>query len=157
MHSVVALQRPDGGPDGLYMHYIDASGTISVKYLGNPGTTLHHRQGSLNLANTPRSVDSDVTCGGGYGSASDFINAEQALANFFGNGNSFYAKSVSFYSGSAAAFGCNYGHGQTCTAQQYLGDMQAVDDSCGASVAGWKSYPSSKSTYGRTLASESFC
>ena len=95
--------------------------------------------------------------GGGSGSASDFAQADQMLANFFGNGNTFKGKDIAYYYGSAVAFGCNYGHGQTDTASKWDSNVNAINQDCGVAGSGWYSYPSSKASYGRTLSSESFC
>ncbi|KAJ6473879.1 hypothetical protein C8R45DRAFT_1103548 [Mycena sanguinolenta] len=154
--TAVAFQRPTGGPDGLYIHSIDAEGNSVVEYLGVASTSSNHIPRAAGPSAKFGKRDG-VTCGGGSGSAGDFAQADQMLANFFGNGNTFKGKDIAYYYGSAVAFGCNYGNGQTDTASQWDSNVNDINQDCGVAGSGWYSYPSSKASFGRTLSSESFC
>lgn len=158
--STLAFKHPEGSPDGLYVHDVDANGTVSVTYIGISNITVPHGRRSDTNASSTGPVELKSTgpaCGGGVGNADDMADAENALADEFGDGITFQGKSVSYTYSSAVAFVCNYGNGQTVTSGQYLGYISSVDAYCGSDVAGWYSYPSSKATYGRTLSGENFC
>ncbi|KAI0319775.1 hypothetical protein OF83DRAFT_1169917 [Amylostereum chailletii] len=147
--SAVAIERPKGGPDGLYIAEVDANGDEKLTYVGPGNTTVPHTL-------TAR-ASTGPFCQSVQASASDISNAEHALANFFGGGTSFFGSSVSMYSGSAVAYGCNYGNGQTMSSQEFLGYVSVLDAKCGGQNAAYYNLPSSKSSYGRTASSQGFC
>jgi|SRR5579862_8871765 len=161
--SVSALRHSPTDADGLYSHTKEADGSITTHYLGLAG--------DQNPKFVRRSSPEDETSTAGLGkrdtgahcnspslngSPSDFLGAEGGLAVFFGTGQSFVGTQT-YKSGNAVAFGCDYGNGQEYTACQLTSDVQAIDALCGQGGAGWSSHESWKSTYGRTLLSESFC
>ena len=164
-NSVIAFERPRGGPDGIYMHYFDANGTASAihlnsisnapPYVPSESSTIesHRRRGTGTV------FCSNGSAGPAFGPPSDFQGATEALANWFGNGRAFFGPCVSAYVGEAVAYGCNYGIGQTYTATQVWSDMTLVNNTCPpvGSVVGWVDHPEWQSAYGREVSSQSFC
>jgi hypothetical protein len=116
-----------------------------VEYLGVGSTGSTHTSRAVAQGHSAKFGKRDgVSCGGGNGSASDFAQADQTLANFFRDGNTFMGKDIAYYYGSAVAFGCNYGNGQTVAAEQWNNNVNAINQQCGVAGSGWYSYPSSK-------------
>ncbi|KAI9868528.1 MAG: hypothetical protein M1813_005972 [Trichoglossum hirsutum] len=150
---------PKDAPDGIYRHYIDKSGKPAYEKLDTPISTPapHPRSASDTLIGSAKfRRDTDVKCNNFLIGENDLLDAEQGLAAFFGAGNSF-SHDHAYKNGSAIAFACDYGRGQTYTYQQFMADMAAVDSVCGPQGAGWNSHRSSKSSYGRTQSSGSYC
>lgn len=148
--SASATRRPEGAPDGIYIELVYPNGTAHLEYYGlpkemTPGSDLSKRAGIGPQCQSPAMAVSDIQA------------AQGGLAGFFGNGNAFYAKSVSNYNGGAVAFGCNYGNGQTMDANTFNGFMSSLDTACGNTHAAYYNHPDWKASYGRTQSSSSFC
>ncbi|KAI9868490.1 MAG: hypothetical protein M1813_005934 [Trichoglossum hirsutum] len=86
----------------------------------------------------------------------DLSRMEQGLVTYFGAGKDFH-KQYSAESGSAVAFACGYGKDQSYTGQQVVTNMAAIESVRGPLGADWSVHSGSKSTYGRTQNSASFC
>jgi hypothetical protein len=89
----------------------------------------------------------DVSCSGKSTYDSDFNNAVSGFQNMVGGGRSFQG-TIAYVQGQAYAFGCDYGKGQTVSADLYSADITCVRDRCGPSQSGWNSHHKWKSTYG---------
>ncbi|KAI0138699.1 hypothetical protein F4776DRAFT_663068 [Hypoxylon sp. NC0597] len=139
---------PADSPNGAYELSVGESSEATYKHLGDDSKDLVARkdyQGQIHCKNQYTLNYDDM----GY--------AEQGFENNFGNGNSFYGKTVSYKYGSAVAYGCNYGHGQTVTGTWLAAQFAAIAQSCGAQSAGWVSYPDWKASYGIDNAGVGFC
>lgn len=148
--SVSAAKRPEGAPDGIYLEIVSGNGTTIMEYVGpTPSTIPEHK--------LDRRAGVGPQCQSPLMALSDIQAAQGGLANFFGGGNAFYAKSVSSYSGSAVAYGCNYGNGQTMDSNTFNEFMSDLDVNCGNTHAGYYNHPDWKASYGRTQSSQSFC
>ncbi|CAF0820613.1 unnamed protein product [Didymodactylos carnosus] len=137
-----AFSRPIGATDGIYTFTAN-----STSYMGSANVTKRNR-----LRDTGVHCETSV-----YFSTADMDKAIEGLAQFFGTGNSFYARSVSSYYGSAVAFGCNYGNGQHMDAEFFRNEQNLINTKCGSGRGGWNGHESWKSSYGRTSAAKSFC
>ena len=137
-------------PDGIYAHYIGDDGSpTSVLLAGLKPNATH--------ANERRGYPQGVNCQSSIlMNAEDLQSADNQLASIFGGGLQFF-HIISAKSGSAVAYGCDYGHGQVMSSDEFLGYMLDVSTECGASSAGFYNIPNSKSAYGRTNVGISFC
>jgi hypothetical protein len=150
---------PEDAPDGFYGHYIDSNGepayeTVDVS-TSAPASSRRSTPDTL-IESAKFRRDGDIKCNNFLIGGLDLAEAEAQLAKYFDAGTKFY-KVYSAKVGSAVAFACDYGKGQTYTSQQIGADMSAINLVCGPLGAGWKSYSESKSSYGRTQSSQSFC
>ena len=149
MNSVITFQQPDGGLDGIYIHFSDASGIASSIYEGFPASSTYFASESSTGGLHSRQTATTDCENGVSTTAADFAGAAQMLASWFGGSRSFYGHNT------AVAYGCNYGEGQTYTSSQFMNDILSINNTCQATGAGWVSSPGSG--YGRTLATKSFC
>ncbi|KAI9868967.1 MAG: hypothetical protein M1813_002790 [Trichoglossum hirsutum] len=172
-----AVLLPTNPPNGLYISTVSSDGTVTTDHYG---TDLSHAFKMLSVqrigmnSSTPdnssiptnsslpnsakfKRFNTDVSCNGFSIGSLDRETAINGLASWFGYGQSYTAKHESYVWGSVVAFTCNYGKKQTYTSAQFLADNGQVDDVCGATGAGWMSWPQYKSSSGRTGSSQSFC
>lgn len=99
-----------------------------------------------------------ASCNGFFPDAADVQSAEAGLAGVFAPSPfSWGGKTITYTSGDAVAFGCDYGNGRQSSTDQFNEDMQGVDQKCRVMGAGWWGHPNWKSTYGRTQRGTSFC
>ena len=70
---------------------------------------------------------------------------------------SFTDKTTSYKWGSAVAYGCNYGNGQTVTGSWLAAQFASIAQECGSSTAGWIAYPDWKASYGIDNSGVGFC
>lgn len=150
--AVASFTHAPGTPDGIYAHYTDADGVDHTEWVSPLNTTAPAERRVLQVR-----AGFGVQCQGDVEvSSNDINNAQNSLGNSFGSGITFHKK-ISAVSGSAVAYGCDYGNGQFMTSTEYLGYMSAITTNCGSTVAGYYNLPSSKSSYGRTSSSVGFC
>ncbi|KAI9866791.1 MAG: hypothetical protein M1813_000733 [Trichoglossum hirsutum] len=160
--SAGAIRVNKTDPDGLYFHEEEADGTILTHYaglMGNQPPQLVRRSPPENTPSTAEVYkrDTGAHCNNLSGSPRDMLAAQGGLANHFGENGQTFKKGIHYQSGNAVAYGCDYGGGQKYNECQFSSDVDAIDSKCGKGGAGWSSHESWKSSYGRTLASESFC
>ena len=147
--ALAGFSHDPSAPDGVYTHYVDSAGTPQNVYLG----PVHaRREPHLDVRDS-----SGVQCQSSIQMNADDVSAAQTqLGNIFGGGFQFF-KTISIKSGSAVAYGCDYGNGQTLSNSDFSGYMGSVSTRCGATSAGFFNLPQFKAAYGRTNAGISFC
>lgn len=74
--------------------------------------------------------------------------AQQGLIERFKDGGSFKDKDTLYKKGSAVAYGCNYGKGQTITGSWLAAQFAAIATHCGSLSPGWVTFPDWKASYG---------
>jgi len=128
-------------------------------YTSHNGTHLAY-YGTLKDSNVPVTVNNrdlkarqqtcDVSCNGESGPPDDINAANQGMANTLAIAPRFTG-SISYRVGNVIAFGCDYGHGQSESSDQWNFDVGCVNAQCLATGGGWNSHHQWKSTYGRQL------
>lgn len=147
---------PIGSANGIYLHQVDADGTVRTEYLGAGPVTLPSAPSTRAYSPVYARAGYSLQCQNIGVNQGDKENAEKQLASAFAGG-SFFRGTISSVSGSAVAYGCDYGNGQTMSSEQFQEFMSALDGQCGAATAGWYSIPDWAASYGRTNAGVSFC
>ena len=107
------------------------------------------------VSGVPQKRDS-IFCQSVEYSASDDSQAIQGLADTLDSQPSF-SHSISFTYGSATAYGCDYGNGQTISGGQFTDYLDMVQSECGDDEAGYYDVPSSKASFGITASGVGFC
>lgn len=135
-------------PDGLYTHEVARNGTIITQYHGTLNLTApasHGKRGGLG------STCQDLTF-----SAEDASAAILLLTQGLNTNNQFNG-AIKYVHGTAQAYGCDYGHGQTISGTQVTGFLQMVINQCGQAKAGYWNIPEWKALYGITTAGAQIC
>jgi len=136
------------GPNGLYLPYNETH----YSFHGPHDTSRTKRSGEIEgVELEARQTSCTPSCGGKYANTADITDAENGLENHFDQGYTTFRGSVVYKTNNVYAFGCDYGKGQVYSSGQYKGDVLCVNSACGPSQAGWNSYHSAKSTYGRDV------
>lgn len=151
------FQHSPEDPNGIYTHHFDSKGrpvSTLVMAFDDLNTTRYDHPAPPSRIEARKS--SQVQCEGTKDNQNDLNIAINNLANMFGAGKTFYHSISAKYNG-VAAYGCDYGHGQTYTDTQFYASMRSVDNVCGTSGNGWQPFPDAKSSYGRTQTSRGFC
>ena len=149
--SALAFQHDDTAPDGVYAHYVDEDGASRTLLVAPLNSRATNRWSSSKREDDGVQCQSDIQMNG-----SDAVAAANSLAEVFGNEFTFF-KSISAKSGSAVVYGCDYGHGQTMTADKLLQYMTDVATQCGWDSAGYFRVTGSKCAFGRTNVGIGFC
>ncbi|KIP04578.1 hypothetical protein PHLGIDRAFT_129398 [Phlebiopsis gigantea 11061_1 CR5-6] len=136
---------------GLYTHHVALDGTVHTEYHGEMNTTV-----PVSGTKPAKRGSTGVHCSNLSFSASDASAAAQGLANSFNSQPQFY-HAISYSSGSATAYGCDYGNGQRMSSVEYMGYFNDVSFDCGSTKEGWYSLPDAKASYGVTTAGNGFC
>ena len=149
--TLAGFQHDDSAKDGVYAHYADEAGVhrslfVAPLISSNPSRWLSHKREDDGVQ-----CQSDIQM-----NPNDAAAAANALAEVFGNEFTFF-KSISAKSGSAVVYGCDYGHGQTMTADKILQYMTDVATQCGFDSAGYFRVTGSKCAFGRTNVGIGFC
>lgn len=139
---------PAGSPDGLYTHTLALDGTVHTQYHGKVNNTAP-------IVDAKRDA-TGVHCNNPTVSSSDATAAISGLATMFGTQPNF-SGSISYSSGTATAFGCDYGHGQTMNGQEFTGFLNGVQSECGNTKTGYFDLPGIKASYGVTTNGLFFC
>lgn len=108
---------PAGSPDGLYTHTVGIDGTVHTQYHGTLNATTP-------VADAKRD-GTGVHCQSPTVDPSDATAAINGLAAMFGTQPNF-SHSISYSSGAAMAFGCDYGNGQTMNGEEFTGFSPSV-------------------------------
>lgn len=137
-------------PEGFYVHSIGSNGKPENEHISSSASAPNTKQ--------RREDQGAVYCKNQYSvNYSDSIAAQQGLEAQFQSGGSFDGPSVSFKSGSAVAYGCNYGNGQTVSGSWLAAQFAQISQTCGSSSGGWIAYPDWKASYGIDNSGVSFC
>lgn len=137
-----------GSPDGLYTHIVGIDGTVHTQY-----------HGTLNATTPAADAKRDGTgvhCQNPTVNPSDATAAISGLATMFGTQPNF-SGSISYSSGTATAFGCDYGNGQTMNGEEFTGFLNGVQSECGDKKTGFFDLPGIKASYGITTNGLAFC
>jgi hypothetical protein len=144
-------------PNGFSTHVVNADGSTTTEYIGDVGDLPSALNSTINTVQLSNS-QGDISCRNQYVlNLDDLIAAEQGLEAMYTNGGSFNGKSTSYKSGSAVAYGCNYGKGQTITGTWLSAQYNNIAQQCGSTGPGWVSYPDWKASYGVDSSATGFC
>lgn len=88
--------------------------------------------------------------------ASDAQNAVAGLANALNTSPTFY-HSISYTSGTATAYGCDYSSGQTISGPAMSDYLDLVKLRCGDSKEGYYGFGPDNAAYGITTSGSGFC
>lgn len=144
-----------GAPDGLYTHHVALDGSVHTLYHGEWNRTTSAATATTSAAKSKRSPFG-VYCQTLTFQPADGQQAVLGLANTLNANNQFY-HSISYSSGTAVAYGCDYGHGQTMSGADTSDYLAMVENQCGNNKQGWFSLPDWKASYGMTVSGSSFC
>lgn len=140
--------------DGAYFADFNTDGTTNY-------TLIHPSDLSVRAASAEPMVlarkNSGAHCSNHGVNAGDVNNAQNALRDLCGNGYFFGSRAIVQVRGSALAFGCNYGNGQTCHASDVSKFYSELDQKCGKAQAGWYSIEDWKASYGRDTNPSGYC
>lgn len=142
-----------GAQPGLYTHHVALDGTIHTQYHGEMNATAP-TTGTAPAAS--KRGGTGVQCSNLVFSASDATAAAEGLAASFNSQPQFY-HAISYTSGTATAYGCDYGNGQRMSGVEYMGYFNDVGFDCGSTKEGWYALPDAKASYGVTTAGNGFC
>ena len=139
--------------DGAYIHTIGPNGDPQTTYVGELANTS-----DVSKRHQRRDYQGQIFCKNQYIlNSGDVSAAEQGLEALFPYGRSFYISSVSYKIGTAVAYGCNYGDGQTVTGDFLAAQFGNIAGQCGGSSGGYVSYPDWKASYGIDSAAAGYC
>lgn len=148
-------------PNGFYLHTIGPDGKPQNAHIGDLNAVLpdfNRTSDDSNPRQRRKAQQGDIICKNQYElNYNDIVPAEQGLEAMFQYGGSFGGKSVSYKYGSAVAYGCNYGKGQTITGTWLAAQFGRIAQECGASGGGWTTYPDWKASYGLDSSAAGFC
>ncbi|GJE86666.1 hypothetical protein PsYK624_027470 [Phanerochaete sordida] len=144
------FHHPHGASEGYYTHFKALDGTLHTTYHGTTPPA-----GSVNSTHTRRS-GGGVQCQGLTFAAGDASAAAAGLAHAL-DGNPSFFHATSFVSGTAVAYGCDYGNGQHIGGTELTGYINDIAAACGAGKQGYFNIPSAKASYGVTTAGSGFC
>jgi len=160
---------PEGSPDGLYIGAIDADGSPTLEYLG-PGPADSANTSTLASRDSPSAhgetlyalearAPTGVYCQTWLNmNTDDRSSANSALIKACGSGGLYFSsKSIASVRGSAIAYGCNYGNGQTCYGRDLDLFFLNLGFNCGLDKAAWWSQQNWKASYGYTVSGQKFC
>jgi hypothetical protein len=171
--ATISMAAPAPSPRSPGLYTVPAEGLADGMYdvsLASDGSTIFELIESSNA--TTKAEPRDLNAIGlvardssGYGCGSDQVNhydSSRAFGQFeswCGEGNTWSGKSKAFSSGSAVAYGCNYGSGwtQTCYQKWLREYYNGMDNSCNYEDAAWYSDTKGKVSYGRTYNGGGFC
>jgi hypothetical protein len=85
------------------------------------------------------------------------IAAQQDLEAMFQYGGKFDGRTVSYKSGTAVAFGCNYGNRQSVTGTFLVAQYSNLAQQCGVQGRGCVSFHNSKASYDVDSSAVGFC
>ncbi|RYP05520.1 hypothetical protein DL765_009820 [Monosporascus sp. GIB2] len=147
-----------GAPDGFYVHAINNAGYPENIFIGDLKDMLPPVANDTNTHTRRKEKQGDIYCKNQYTiNYDDLVAAEQGLERMYQDGGSFSGKSTSYKYGSAVAYGCNYGNGQTITGSWLAAQYAAIGQKCGSNSPGWVAYPDWKSSYGVDQSGVGFC
>lgn len=153
-----SLSLPPGSKDGLYVHTVNADGTPGLTYLGPVNTTHAARDSGLAPPVLGKRAKKGSYCQGFYLNPTDVMGAEDGLVGYCNwDDPAVFSKAISYQSGNAVAYGCNYGNGQKCYGNQIQPFFNQLTSDCGGNQAAWYSYPDWKVSYGVTGVGNSYC
>ncbi|KAF2824446.1 hypothetical protein CC86DRAFT_384076 [Ophiobolus disseminans] len=154
------LTAPQAGiADGTYFVDLNEDGTTNYTVI-TPEAILKGRAASLN---TPKAGSALVArgsrahCSNHGVDAASLAGAQRAFAEMCGNGYWFNSRAIAQVWGSAIAYGCNYGNGQTCHSADVWSFYGGIDNGCGYASAGWWSMEEWKASYGREVNPAGYC
>lgn len=155
MYTPGTFHHPHGAAEGYYTHFKALDGTLHTTYHGAAppaaGTTA-----TTNSTTHTRRAGGGVQCQGLMFAAGDASAAAAGLAHAL-DGNPAFFHATSFVSGTAVAYGCDYGNGQHIGGTELTGYMNDIAAACGAGKQGYFNIPSAKASYGVTTAGSGFC
>lgn len=149
-----------GAIDGVYIHIINATGQPENIFLGEFKPSLFGVDNTTYSNVTRRDYQGEIKCHNqNTMSYSNIVTAETGLEGFITQqNNQFSTSTLSYVSGGAVAYGCNYGqNGQKITATWLAAQFGNIALKCGASGAGYVTYPDWGAAYGLDKSSVSFC
>lgn len=141
--------HPTDGPDGVYGHTMDADGTVRTKLIRSITPD------ELFSGSVFKRGGTGSNCGGLQLDGDDINAAVSKLAADLGSSRTFY-HAISATSGTAVAFGCDYGKGRSTSGAEVSSYNNILNHDCG-SKDGYFNLPSLKASYGRTVAGGGFC
>lgn len=147
-------------PEGFYLHTIDSNGKPQNEHADELKTVLPDSDPSSapNTQQYRREAQGSIYCKNQYLlNSKDLAAAQQGLKATFASGGSFTESSVSYKSGSAVAYGCNYGDGQTITGPWLGAQFALIEKECGPLGGGWIAFPDWKASYGFDNSGVGFC
>ena len=148
-------------PNGFYLHTIGPDGKPQNAHIGDLNAFLPDLNRTSDVSNPhQRRQDAQPTidCKNQYTlNYNDIVAAEQGLEAMFQYGGTFDDKTVSYKSGGAVAYGCNYGSGQTVSGSWLGAQFSKISQQCGTSGGGYVSYPDWKASYGIDSSAIGFC
>jgi hypothetical protein len=147
---------PPDSKDGLYIHSLDENGNQSLEYLGVVNATGLPALDNVDSDALSKRQSTFYSCAGRFVDATSLRNAEDGLAGICGQGLEF-RQSISYQWGSAIAYGCNYGNGQTCHSGDVRRFYNGLTNACGGSQTGWTTINEWHATYGVTVVGTGFC
>ncbi|KAK4220960.1 hypothetical protein QBC38DRAFT_378005 [Podospora fimiseda] len=146
---------PVGSTDGVYIGKLDGNGTTVwelVSPIKKRDNTLALDEQSLDKRANGVNCQNSIVMNSG-----DRANAASALINMCGNGYSWWGSAIAVQSGTAVAYGCNYGNGQTCYSWDISNFFASLVASCGNNKAAYWGQGSWKAAYGYTNIGYAFC
>ena len=148
-------------PNGFYLHTIGPNGNPQNAHIGDLNTFLPDLNSTSDASNPhQRRQDGqgDVNCKNQYVlNYNDIVSAEQGLEAMYQYGGTFNDQTTSYKYGSAVAYGCNYGGGQTISGSWLAAQFSRISQQCGTSGSGWVTYPDWKASYGIDSSAVGFC
>jgi hypothetical protein len=142
---------PVDSKDGLYVHSTDEKGAMTLEYLGtfndsgyDPGLVKRADEG-------PRCLGGTIDSRSWDGAIDGFI----AMCRFQNPAR--FTSSIMYKSGSAVAYGCNYGKGQECGGDHVNNFFTSLKSTCGNDQRSYYNVPKWKATYGVTNSGTSYC
>ena len=157
---MAALNQPKGlfkiepgAPNGWYTHHIALDGSVHTQYHGEVPSSIP----TTSAADTKsKRAPFGAQCQSLTFQPADGQAAIQGLANTLDSNNQFY-HAISYSSGTAVAYGCDYAHGQSISGADMTSYLTMLTEACGQGKEGYFSLPDWKASYGITTSGDGFC
>lgn len=169
--AVLGFKLPDAGePDGIYIHHIDANGTVTYEHLGisqardlaastTPASSaaIHGTRSARFRRDYVPMGTPQINCINQYIiNLNDEQTVEQGLMDMFGHGTTMTDPVISYKWGTAVAYVCNRDT-VTVTGTFLQAQFVQLQTICGLQSPGWVHIDSWGASYGIDQSSASVC